>query len=479
VVTGDCNDSTVAVTLWATRTFAAGKRLQNVATQGIRGACAPQKRFTSHPLPIRCFISRMKRFLVLHVFAALLVTMAQAATSFELAAKATNELGVDLYRQLAAGDENLCISPYSIDSALAMTFAGADGETRSEMERVLHFLNDGDVPASFSALQHSLEQMSEKTTKIVEDSKKFGGPSEPITLTIANRLFAQKGYHFREAYLSLVKQNFGGAFEPLDFVADPAAATQRINKWVADQARHRIRDLIPGGALDKTTRLVLANSLYLKAPWASEFSQNATQAESFFVGSAPVDVPMMRKTDKNFGYARREGFTVISVPYAGNDLQFLVLLPDDIDGVRELESKLNADVLAGCAKLEKRDVDLHLPKFKFEPPTITLAKQFEALGMKTAFDQPKGSANFDKIAPRTPDDYLYISQIFHKTFIAVDEKGTEAAAATAVAMLAGSAMRPASPPIEVKVDRPFVYAIQHVPSGMCLFLGRVTDPRSR
>jgi serine protease inhibitor len=121
---------------------------------------------------------------------------------------------------------------------------------------------------------------------------------------------------------------------------------------------------------------------------------------------------------------------------------------------------------------------LYLPKFKLEPPTITLAKQFEALGMKTAFDQPKGSANFDRMAPRKPDDYLYISQIFHKTFIAVDEKGTEAAAATAVAMLAGTALRsPPPPPIEVKVDRPFVYAIQNVPSGVCLFLGRVTDPR--
>jgi serpin B len=320
--------------------------------------------------------------------------------------------------------------------------------------------------------------MSAKTAGLVKESKRFGGPSEPITLNIANRLFAQKSYHFREAYLALVKQNFGGEFEPLDFAADPAAATQRINKWVADQTRDRIRDLIPGGALDKTTRLVLANALYLKAPWASEFSQNATQSESFFVHSAPVNVPMMRKTDKNFSYARREGFTVVGVPYAGNELQFVVLLPDDINGLRELESKLSADVLVGCAKLQRRDVDLHLPKFKFEPPTITLAKQFEALGMKSAFDQPKGSANFDKIAPRTPDDYLYISQIFHKTFIAVDEKGTEAAAATAVAMMAASAMQPAAPPpIKVKVDRPFIYAIQQVPSGVCLFLGRVADPR--
>src|SRR5206468_1680460 len=385
--------------------------------------------------------------------------------SFELAAKATNEVGVDLYRQLATGAENLCISPYSIDSALAMTFAGTDGETRNETARVLHFPNDGGMPVSFSALQRSLEQMSAKTAELVKESKKFGGPSEPITLSIANRLFAQKGYHFREAYLSLVKQNFGGAFEPLDFVADPATATQRINKWVADQTRDRIRDLIPGGALDKTTRLVLANALYLKAPWANEFSENVTQPEPFHVhGSASVDVPMMRKTDKRFGYAKRDGYTAVSLPYAGDDLQFVVLLPDQVNGLHALESKLSGDTLASCAKLERRDVDLHLPKFKLEPPTITLAEKLEALGMKTAFDKPQGSANFDKMAPRKPDDYLYISQIFHKTFIAVDEKGTEAAAATAVAMMAATALRsPPPPPIEVKIDRAFVYAIQHVP----------------
>src|SRR5205814_6597781 len=131
----------------------------------------------------------MKRALILHVFGALLVTMAQGATSFELAAKATNEIGVDLYRQLATGAENLCISPYSIDSALAMTFAGADGETHTEMARVLHFPSDANIPASFSALQHSLEQMSAKTAELVKQSKKSGGPSEPITLNMANRLF--------------------------------------------------------------------------------------------------------------------------------------------------------------------------------------------------------------------------------------------------------------------------------------------------
>ena len=421
----------------------------------------------------------MRHFLISHVFGALIVTMAHGATSFELAAKATNELGVDLYRRLATGDENLCISPYSIDSALAMTFAGADGETRIEMARVMHFPNGDGIPASFAALQHSLQQMSAKTAELIKESKQSGGSGEPISLNIANRLFAQKGYDFRQAFLSVVKQNFGGAFEPLDFVADPAAATAHINKWVADQTREKIRDLIPVDALNKLTRLVLANALYLKAPWADAFSDKTTQPEPFFVhGGGPVDVPMMRKRSEHFGYARREGFTVVTVPYVGDDLQFVVLLPDDLNGLHRLEPKLTADVLAESAKLDARDVDLHLPKFRLEPPTIALAETFQGLGMKTAFDIPQGSANFDKIAPRKPNDYLYISNIFHKTFIDVDEKGTEAAAATAVVMMMATGLaRPKPPPIEVKVDRPFVYAIQHVPSGVCLFLGRVTDPR--
>jgi serpin B len=420
----------------------------------------------------------MKRLLILQLFGALVTAMAHAATNLDLATKATNELAVDLHRQLATGEDNLCVSPYSIQSALAMTFAGADGDTRTEMARVLHFPSDASaVAASFASLQHLLEEMSAKTAELVKRSKEFGGPSEPITLSIANKLFAQKGYAFRPAFLSLVKQNFGAAFEPLDF-ANASAATQHINKWVADQTHDRIRDLIPGGALDETTRLVLANALYLKAPWASEFSENATQPELFFVhGGGPANVPMMRKRS-HFGYAKREGFTAVSLPYAGNDLHFLVLLPDDVNGLRALESKLAGDQLAGCAQLQTSDVDLHLPKFKLQPPTMALAEKFEALGMKTAFDKPQGSANFDKMAPRTSRDYLYISQIFHKTFIDVDEKGTEAAAATAVAMMAGTALRsPPPPPIEVKVDRPFIYAVQHVPSGVCLFLGRVTNPR--
>jgi serpin B len=421
----------------------------------------------------------MKRLLILQVFGALVVAMAHAATNFDLAAKATNGLAVDLHRQLATGNDNLCVSPYSIESALAMTFAGADGDTRTEMAHVLHFPSEASaVAASFASLQHSLEEMSAKTAELVKKSKEFGGPSEPITLNIANRLFAQKDYDFRQNFLSLVKQDYGAAFEPIDFTINPAAAAQHINKWVANETRDKIRDLIPADALNKLTRLVLANALYLKAPWADAFSEKTTQPELFHIrGGAPVNVPMMRKTAR-FGYVKREGFTAVSVPYVGNDLQFLVLLPDEINGLHALESKLTAEVLAQCLRLEAQDVDLRLPKFKLEPPTIALAENLQALGMKSAFDIPRGSANFDKMAPRKPNDYLYISNVFHKTFIAVDEKGTEAAAATAVVMMRATAIRgPKPPPIEVKVDRPFIYAIQHVPSGVCLFLGRVTDPR--
>ncbi|HXM74289.1 MAG TPA: serpin family protein, partial [Chthoniobacterales bacterium] len=293
-----------------------------------------------------------------------------------------------------------------------------------------------------------------------------------------NRLFAQSGYDFRDAFRALVQKFYGAPFESLDFRKDADGARQHINKWVENQTRDRIRDLIPPNGLDATTRLVLANAIYLKAPWANEFYDKATKPKPFHIrGGTAVDVPMMSDR-RELGYAKRDGYTAVSLPYSGSELQFLVLLTDDVNGLRALESKLNADMLAQCAKLEVRDVDLALPKFKFEPPTIALAEKLQALGMKTAFDKPQGSANFDKIALRKPNDYLAISEVFHKTFIAVDEKGTEAAAATAVAMMAMAARRtPPPPPIEVKVDRPFVYAIQHVPSGACLFIGRVTDPR--
>jgi serpin B len=177
-------------------------------------------------------------------------------------------------------------------------------------------------------------------------------------------------------------------------------------------------------------------------------------------------------------YAKHDGFTAVALPYAGRDLQFLILLPDAPDGLAALEKELTPELLAGCATMNSQLVSLELPKLKFQPPTLSLGGALQALGLKTAFDQPRGSANFDRMAPRKPNDYLFIGEVFHKTFLALDEEGTEAAAATAVAMVAGLGIFSTPPqPIVVKVDHPFLFAIQHREGGACLFLGRVTDPR--
>jgi serpin B len=408
-----------------------------------------------------------------------LVTSNIVASDYDAAASATNQFGLDLYRKLATGDENLCLSPYSIESALAMTFAGADGKTRSEMARVLHFPENGDeIHSSFTALQKSLREMATRTAQIADESKNSGGPSDPITLSIANRLFAQKDYDFRDSFRALLKKEYDAPIEPLDFRTNTNAAREHINEWVAGQTRDRIRDLIPAGGLDEMTRLVLTNAIYLKAPWTSEFSEHATAPKPFHIhGGTAVNVPTMEK-ESNLGYVKRDDFTAVTIPYSGDELQLLILLPNKVNGLHAVEANLTVKKLAECAKLQNHLVDLYLPKFKLEPPTVALAKELQTLGMKSAFDQPQGSANFDRIASRKSNDYLYISQVFHKTFIAVDERGTEAAAATAVSMGVTVAFEAAPPkPTTVKVDHPFLYAVQHVPSGVCLFVGRVTDPR--
>lgn len=421
--------------------------------------------------------ARRRVSLQLLVVAALLVVASPLlAASFDAAVKSTNELGLDLYRTIAAGDGNICLSPYSISCALAMTLDGADGETRTEMARVLHLEPNSTAGSSFAALRKSLEEMAAKTQQIVQDLKKRGGPSEPITLAIANRLFPQTGFEFRPDFFSRIESRYGAPPELLDYKKDPTGATKHINNWVAKQTRERIRDLIPK-PLDVLTRLVLVNAIYLKAPWSKEFNADATTPEPFHVhGKEAVDLPAMQQVG-DFRYGKGNGFTTVALPYSGSDLQFVILLAEKTNGLEAMEKKITAKDLADCAKTPVSKVFLHLPKFKFEPPTLQLSEQLKALGMKTAFDIPQGSANFDRMAPRKPDSYLAISKVFHKTFIAVDEKGTEAAAATAVVMMELTARREMSEPIEVKVDRPFLYAIQHVPSGACLFLGRVTDPR--
>ncbi|HEY2344183.1 MAG TPA: serpin family protein [Chthoniobacteraceae bacterium] len=406
-----------------------------------------------------------------------LSTVPLMAADSNPAVTAINQLGVDLHHALAKGDGNLCLSPYSIQTAMAMVYAGADGETRKEMAKTLHFPNDGKtLSEGLNTLAEDLDKAKNDSAERAKQSKNLGGPSEPIVFNLANRLFGEKGFAFEQPYLDELAKEYHAPLEQLDFTHDAEGARKHINGWVEEQTHQRIRDLIPSGALSATSRLVLANALYLKAPWEKEFYKGATKPAPFQVhGNTPADVPTM-SLKYSYGYSKENGFVAVSLPYSGRGVQFLILLPDEPNGLKALEAKLTPALFAKCAKLTPTELVLFMPKFKLESASIALKPELEGMGMKTAFDNPKGSADFDKIAPRRPNDYLYISDVFHKTFIAVDEEGTEAAAATAVLMAAGAAMRPVKP-MEVHVDHPFVFAIQEVQTGACLFLGRLTDPR--
>ncbi len=418
----------------------------------------------------------MKNFFFLAMLAGVVPA---AAADLQTASVAVNQLGLDLLPRTGAPTENALLSPYSIQVAFAMTYAGADGDTRAEMNRVLHFPADGaTLDASFAALTQSLVESVAQQHQRNEQSRKYGEQSDDIELRVANRLFGQQDYEFRAPFLDVLKNTYAAPLETLDFRHDPENARRHINEWVEAQTAKKILDLIPSGGLTPDTRLVLTNALYFKAPWGRPFDQSATAELPFRIrGRTPEDVPTMRK-QFSVPYAKHRGFTAIALPYAGQDLHFLILLPDDPNGLAALEKEITPGLLAECATMKPQLVALELPKLKFQPPTLSLGQALQDLGLKTAFDLPRDSANFDRMAPRKPDDYLFIGEVFHKTFLALDEEGTEAAAATAVAMMVGTAM-PSTPPqpIVVKVDHPFLFAIQHRESGACLFLGRVTDPR--
>jgi len=401
-----------------------------------------------------------------------------AISASSTAAPAINAVGVDLLHVTSHADQNALLSPYSIETALAMTYAGADGKTRDEMARVLHLIGDDtQVAQAFAELQEQLDAVVKNSAQQADQMKKYGRTNDVIQLNVANRLFGEQHYTFRPAFLDLLKTKFNAPLESMDFRHNSKGATKVINDWVAEKTRERIQNLVPAGALNEATRLVLVNALYLKAPWAEPFEEQVTKPLPFHVrGGETANVPTM-SIQKSFGYAKANGVTVVSLPYQNRELQFLIILPDDTNGLAAVEAALTADKLAGWSNLPIQNVKLFLPKFKMQPPTLPLGEALQKLGMTTAFDIPRGSANFDRMAPRRSDDYLAISDVFHKTFISVDEKGTEAAAATAVAMMTRSlAMRPLEP-VEVKVDHPFLFAIQHRASGACLFLGHVADPR--
>lgn len=398
-------------------------------------------------------------------------------------AESTNAIGLDLFRDVGAtkAGENFILSPYSIESALALAYAGADGDTRTEMARVLRLpADDPTLQQGFVGLRRALDKMVENSQRIIAARTVLAGTRlDPIEWGAANRLFGQRDFAFRAPFLALMNEGFEAPLQLLDFRADPEVARATINGWVEEQTRQRIRNLI-SEPLQRSTRLVLVNALYLKAPWDTPFEKTRTVPRPFRSPTdGPRDVPTMHRTDF-LGYAAEEGLTVVTLDYLGGELQCVIILPAEGQSVDAAAARLTPAHFARWSKLRegsRRYVALALPKFKFESPSVNLSNALIALGMRQAFDRPQGSANFDRISPRTPNEYLAITDVYHQTFVALDEEGTEAAAATAVVMATTSSASVPPPAIDVRVDRPFLFALQHGASGACLFLGRITDPR--
>jgi len=368
----------------------------------------------------------------------------------------------DLYGQLAQEPGNLFYSPYSVSAALAMTYAGARGQTETEMAEVLHFtLPQAQLHPAFNYLDLELERRAEATPPpSLPDA-------QPPRLDIANSIWGQQDYTFESAFLDTLAVNYGAGLRVVDFAGDPEGARQAINQWVSDQTQARIPDLIPAGAITPLIRLVLTNAIYFYANWSSPFEPEATAPGTFLTDSgAEVTVDMMHQTNY-YDYAAGDGYSAVSLPYVGGDLSMLIILPD-AGRFAAVEAQFGPELLGSVeTALQNQNVALAMPKWEYESK-FSLGQTLQAMGMATAFDS--NAADFSGM---TSTEQLFISEVIHQAFVSVDEEGTEAAAATAV-MMAGSAMPPE--PVALTIDRPFLYVIRDAPTGSVLFAGRVTDP---
>jgi serpin B len=372
--------------------------------------------------------------------------------------KAGNQLAVDLYGQLAKeqAGKNLFFSPTSISIALSMTAAGARGQTEVEMAKVLHL--DGQLAEAHAQYRKLLERWNAP------------GKDRGYQLRVANRLWGQKGYPFLDGFLALTREQYSAELGIVDFVQQTEAARKEINDWVARQTADKIKDLIPAGVLDAMTRLVLTNAIYFKGDWANQFQAEATKDEDFFLaGGGKAKVPLMHQK-RSYPYAEDGDLQALELPYKGNELAMLVLLPRKADGLAELEKSLSAERIADLrSKLRPREAQVYLPKFKLET-SFSLNDTLSALGMKQPFDP--AAADFSGMDGKKD---LYISAVIHKAFVDVNEQGTEAAAATGVVMALRSMPRP-QPPVVFRADHPFVFAICDRRDGSVLFLGRLVAP---
>ncbi|MFQ5799481.1 MAG: serpin family protein [Bacteroidota bacterium] len=377
----------------------------------------------------------------------------------EAVVKGNAVFALALYGELKEAEGNLFFSPYSISTALAMTYAGARGNTERQMARTLHFtLGQERLHPAFCSLEAGLNAVQEKGH---------------IQLSAANALWPQKGYAFLEEFLVLTEKYYGVLITPVDYREATEAARRKINVWVEEKTENKIKDLIPPGILDDLTRLVLVNAIYFKGNWASQFQKTLTKEAPFWVTpTKKIKVPMMTQQQK-FRYAESDSLQILELPYVGNDLSMVVLLPRKVDGLAELEDALTVESLEKWTRgLNEREVQVLLPRFKMDSQ-FGLNKTLASMGMIDAFDQDK--ADFSGMDGRK--QWLYISAVIHKAFVDVNEEGTEAAAATAVVMGARGLGVP-KPPLIFRADHPFVFLIRDNHTGSILFLGRVVNPMS-
>jgi serpin B len=375
--------------------------------------------------------------------------------------KGNNAFAMDLYTRLTEQDKNIFYSPYSISTALAMTYGGARGETASQMAGALHFT-----------------MVQEKTHpafgELIKDLNTGGGRGDRrmFELVVANAIWCQTGYPFQPDFQDLVKTHYGAGLNEVDFAKATEQARQTINAWVARQTKDKIKDLIARGMLDAMTRMVLTNAIYFKSNWAEQFTKRATRDQPFHLAAGgDVTVPMMHQVQR-MGYMEGDGFQLVEIPYVGHQLSMLVMLPRKTSGLPEFERTLTADTLDQWLKaVRNRRVDLFLPRFK-TTSQFNLSKVLKAMGMRDAFSP--SAADFSGM---TTAQKLFISEVIHKAYVDVNEEGTEAAAATAVVMKTTGMPRPEEP-VVFRADRPFVFIIRHRQTGSILFVGRLVNPKA-
>ena len=373
--------------------------------------------------------------------------------------KGNSAFAFTLYQQLKKDNTgNLFYSPYSISTALGMTYAGAVGDTEKQMGSALHFtLPQGQLHPAFNQLALDLASRGPNAQ---------GTNGKSFALNIANALWGQQDFTIQSAFLKILAQNYGTGMNLLDFKNSPEPSRVTINNWVSDQTNNRIKDLLPQGSITPATRFVLTNAIYFDAAWQNPFAKESTSNGNFnLLNSSTVSVPMMNH-EGSYSYVKGSGYQAVELPYSGNEVAMDIIVPD-AGQFNTFESGMTADSISGIiGSLKSSFMVLALPKFQFDS-SFSLKQALSALGMPVAFTD---KADFSGI---TGQPNLIISDVVHKAFVAVDEEGTEAAAATGVIMV-GAAM----PANSLTVDRPFVFLIRDIQTGAILFIGRVLNPAS-